>query len=96
MLFVNVYYAEEQIMINKKVLLSVMKTFLLCGKQGLALRGSNDDDVLGDDNDSNFNELLKFKIDALDEVLKNHLGNCKPNPAPKMSLKPPKEHYKHI
>ena len=43
------------------------------------MRESNDDDVLWDDNISNFNELLKFKIDASDEVLKNHLRNCKPN-----------------
>ena len=56
----NVDYAEEQIMINKQVLLSVMKTVLLCGKQGLAFRGSNDDGVLGDDIHSNFNELQNF------------------------------------
>ena len=56
-----------------------MKTVLLCGKQGFALRGSNDDGVLGDNIHSNFENLLKFKIDAWDEVLKNHLGNCKPN-----------------
>ena len=51
----NVEYAKEQIKINKQVLLSIMKTVLLCGKQGLALRGSNDDGVLGDDNHSTVN-----------------------------------------
>jgi len=71
--------AEKQILINRQVLTSVMKTVLFCGKQGLALRGDNDDGVLKEENHSNFNELLKFRIDSVDEVLEKHLATCKPN-----------------
>lgn len=71
--------AEKQIDINRQVLASIIKTVIFCGRQGLALRADRDDGVLKDSNNSNFNELLKFRIEAGDNVLATHLATCKPN-----------------
>lgn len=70
---------EAQIHINRQVLASIIQTVLLCGRQGLALRGNNDDGILQEDNVSNFNALLKFRIDAGDELLRKHLQSCSSN-----------------
>lgn len=35
--------ASQQIRTNREILSSVVKTVVLCGRQGLALRGNNDD-----------------------------------------------------
>lgn len=68
--------ADAQIDVNRKVLASIYKTVVFCGRQGLALRGHRDDGVLDEDNRSNFNALLKFRIDSGDEFLKTHLETC--------------------
>ena len=57
----------------------VIKVDILCGRQGLALRGNNDDGVQQDENKSNFNALLQLRIDAGDKVLENHLNSCTAN-----------------
>ena len=64
---------------NRQILTSVVKIVVLCGRQGLALRGNNDDGVLQKDNMSNFNALLELRIDAGDEILKRHLQTCSAN-----------------
>lgn len=71
--------AEAQIAINRKILASIFKTVFLCGQQGLALRGHRDDGVLEEGNRSNFNALLKFRIDSGDNFLQNHLQTCDSN-----------------
>lgn len=67
---------KKQIEINRRVIASVAETVLFCGRQGLALRGHNDDGILEDENTSNFNALLKFRIDSGDTVLAEHLRSC--------------------
>lgn len=63
---------------NRQVLASIVKTVLLCGRRGFALRGHRDDGILQPDNYSNFNALIEFRIDAGDEVLKHPLQTCSP------------------
>lgn len=71
--------AAERIMVNRKVLASITETVLLCGRQGFALlRGSRDDGISDDGNQSNFNALLQFRIDSDDDVLRDHLKTCDP------------------
>lgn len=69
---------QQNINDNRKVLGSVVKTVMLCGRQGLALRGHRDDGVLNPDNTSNFNALIEFRIESGDEILRKHLQSCSP------------------
>ena len=56
-----------------------MKTIILCGEQGIALRGHRETGnaaALGSSdaaNDGNFRALLRFRIDAGDAGLEKHL-----------------------
>lgn len=68
--------ALEQTEKNHIILSGIVEIILLCGQQGLALRGTNDDGVLCEDNPSNFNALLKFRISSGDQHLKQHLETC--------------------
>lgn len=69
---------------NQKVIGSLFKVVLLCGKQGLALRGHRDDQIKWDDdalesnNEGNFIELVRFRAET-DENLKMHLQNAQGN-----------------
>lgn len=75
---------SRQIEHNKKIVLSIIKTIILCSRQEIALRGSNDyGNVMNinDFNDGNFRALLRFRIDSGDTVLEEHLNN-----GPKNSL----------
>ena len=65
------FQREELAEKNCQKLRSIAATILLCGRQGIALRGHRDDKV--DDQDANFQALLQFRINAGDEVLKHHL-----------------------
>lgn len=70
---------------NRERLLPILKSIVFCGQQNIALRGHRDDGSLLDghveaketgsitQNDGNFRALLRFRIDAGDEKLKNHL-----------------------
>ena len=73
--------ASETIEENRKILKSITKSLIFCGRQGLALRGHRDDDSEKCEgyNHGNFKELLNFRIDAGDEVLANHLKTCRKN-----------------
>lgn len=72
---------------NRKKLIPIIKTVLFCGRNGLALRGHRDcgqisetDENMEDkSHEGNFRQLLKFRIDAGDEVLKEHLKSCANN-----------------
>ena len=70
---------------NKKVIESLLKTVILCGKQGLALHGHHNDKVNWTDaeldsrsNEGNFIELVRFRAET-DLILANHLANSPRN-----------------
>ena len=64
---------------NQKVIESLLKIVLLCGKQGLALRGHRDNRIHWEDNNTssnegNFVQLVRFRAET-DAILANHLSN---------------------
>ena len=67
---------------NAKVVEILLKIAILCGKQGLALRGHRDDKIDWQTseicNEGNFAELVRFRAE-IDEVLANHLKNTPKN-----------------
>ena len=69
---------------NRLKLRSIVQAVIFCGRQGIAFRGHRDDGpVLTEESDSrnqgNFRALLQFRIDAGDEVLKEHLQTADRN-----------------
>lgn len=60
----------SQVAKNREKLHPIVKTFLLCGRQNLALRGRRKDEC--SKNPGNFKALNDFRVDG-GEVLKNHL-----------------------
>lgn len=75
--------AEKQtIQKNRLKLIPIIKTVILCGVQNIPLRGHRD---LGISNtiatgscfgEGNFSALLKFRVDAGDEVLASYIKDC--------------------
>lgn len=72
----------KQVQENRDRLAPIIKTIILCGQQNIALRGHRDsgplcfkdsDDTASPVNEGNFRALLKFRIDAGDVMLKQHL-----------------------
>ena len=65
---------------NQKVVESLLKIVMLCGKQGLALRGHRDDKIdwshvsAEHPNEGNFVKLVRFRAET-DQVLATHLAN---------------------
>lgn len=73
---------SKQVAENREKLVPIIKTVLLCARQNIPLRGHRDDANHLDEktkNPSNFQELLKFRIDSGDKVLESHLKNCAKN-----------------
>ena len=66
---------EERIEINRTKLASIIKTLILCDRQGISLRGHRDDVTCRNNslNMGNFEGLLDFRASAADELLKEHL-----------------------
>ncbi|KAF0747872.1 zinc finger MYM-type protein 1-like, partial [Aphis craccivora] len=70
---------------NKQILRPIIETIILCGSQGLALRGHRDsghfqpDELYSAENDGNFRAFLRYRVSGGDLILKNHLQNCKKN-----------------
>ena len=69
---------KQQIVDNRKRILPIIDTVILCGRQGLALRGDGDhgnmqslEDPLT--NDGNFRALLRYRTNGGDEHLVNQL-----------------------
>ena len=67
---------------NLKVIDSLLRIVMLCGKQGLALRGHRDDCIVWKDeeeivseNEGNFIELVRFRAET-DDVLRRHLEHA--------------------
>lgn len=72
--------AEE----NRQKIMPIIETVILCGRQGLALRGHRDAGPisLGDEpleNDGNFRALLRFRVKGGDKNLENHLKSHNQN-----------------
>ena len=70
--------AQRVIDSNKQVIESLLRVAILCGKQGLAMRGHRDDKVHCDDegegpNEGNFVQLVCFRAET-DKVLADHLS----------------------
>lgn len=63
---------------NQKVIESLLKVVMLCGKQGLALHGHRDDTINWEEegslNEGNFVQLVRFRAET-DPILANHLAN---------------------
>ena len=66
---------------NRQKLLSIIKTVALCGKQTIALRGHRDDETCQETswNRGNFQELLDFRIDSGDMILRDHFETAPKN-----------------
>ena len=71
--------ARKQMAVNQKVIVT-----MLCGRQGLALRGHRDDKCFSNDaddechNPGNFIELVRFRAQT-DEILRSHLESAPKN-----------------
>ena len=58
---------------NRRVLISIVKCLELCGRQGIAL---HDDSTSDEVNQGKFKAIVHFRIEAGDEVFKEHLQVC--------------------
>ena len=58
-----------------------MKSLVLCGRHGIAIRSHRDDNTSATTSlhMGNFKELLKFRVDADDKLLQEHLSSCANN-----------------
>lgn len=67
---------------SKLRMIPIIETVILCSRQGLALRGSNDTGRISEDepltNDGNFRALLRYRAKT-DERLKKHLSDSPKN-----------------
>ena len=73
---------KKQALGNRQKLVSIVKTVIFCGRQGLALRGHREVGHVmeePDENDGNFRALLRFRMDAGDVILREHLLNASHN-----------------
>lgn len=75
--------AKQIMETNQKVIESLLKVVMLCGKQGLALRGHREDrvhweDVDGSSNEGNFVQLVRFRAET-DTILADHLAKAPKN-----------------
>ena len=71
---------QRNVEANRKKLLPIIETVLLCGRQNIPFRGHRDDATNMDDgNPGNFQALLDFRIQAGDAVLQEHFNNAPRN-----------------
>ena len=74
--------AQKNIQENCQVIESLIKVILVCGMQGLPLRGHRDDKVevtcTSEENVGNFLELVRFRAET-DDVLRRHLETAPKN-----------------
>ena len=73
----------DQIALNRKKLISIVETIVLCGRQNISLRGHRDGVSDAEHDPSaqhgNFWALLQFRVAAGDTILKDHLSNSSRN-----------------
>lgn len=72
---------RKQVQENIERLMPIVKTIIFCGKQNIPLRGHRDDGQLltgslPSQNEGNFRALLRFRVEAGDKPLENHLKNA--------------------
>lgn len=75
---------NKEVLENRAKLKPIIKTIILCGRQGWALRGHKDYglielDKISSGNEGNFRTLLKYRVEAGDKNLEMHLRNAKKN-----------------
>lgn len=73
---------KKQVDKNRERLVPIVKTILLCGRQNIPLRGHRDDGEIALDSnkrEGNFRTLLRFRVDAGDKVLQEHLTDAPKN-----------------
>ena len=70
---------QQQIDTNRKILSSLLKTVIFCGRNNIALRGHRDDKPGNSASQGNFRALLAFRVDSGDETLQQHLENSPRN-----------------
>ena len=70
---------QQQIETNRKILLSLFETVILCGCNNIALRGRRDDGPATQLQKGNFQALLQFKVKSGDKTLQRHLSNAPRN-----------------
>lgn len=74
---------KQQQQENRKKIIPIIRAVLLCGRQGLALRGHRDTGSLllhmPEENDGNFRALLRFAIESGDRNLEDHLKSASVN-----------------
>ena len=65
---------------NKKKLLPILKTVILCARQNIPLRGHRDDSsYYGTADCGNFQALLDFRVDSGDKILEEHFRTAPKN-----------------
>ena len=68
----------DRVASNRQKLASIIKTIIFCGRQNIGLRGHRDNAIDLEKkpfvNHGNFLALLQFRIDAGDNILKEHLA----------------------
>ncbi|XP_060864369.1 52 kDa repressor of the inhibitor of the protein kinase-like [Metopolophium dirhodum] len=70
---------------NRQKLIPIIETILFCGLQNISLRGHRDDGSINSVDDDiknqkgNFKALLKFRINAGDQILKEHFKSATKN-----------------
>ncbi|KAG5881267.1 hypothetical protein JTB14_003738 [Gonioctena quinquepunctata] len=74
----------RQVKENQEKLVPIIKTVILCGRQGLPLRGHRDHGMFNisvepEENEGNFRALLRARIDSRDVNLKKHFETCPRN-----------------
>lgn len=79
---------RNQVSKNRKKLIPIIKTVILCGRQNFPLRGHRDDgdldieeekESLNLNSEGNFRALLRFRVDAGDQALADHLKTAPKN-----------------
>ena len=64
---------------NVAIMVSIIKCLEFCGRQGIAIRVHRHDSTSTSINKGNFKALLDMRIDADDDVLKQHLSEVPKN-----------------
>ncbi len=63
---------------NREKLHSIIETILFCGRLNIPLRGHRESDA-SNNNPGNFKELLTFRVNSGDHILKDHLETAPRN-----------------
>ena len=71
---------QADIIRNRAILQALAEAILLCGRQGIALRGHRDDSTAeSDSNRDTFLALLDYSVKSGNKVLANHFKECSKN-----------------